>query len=291
QEQQRQQEQQQQRDQQQRDQQQRYEQARQQEQQREQQQQRDEQQRQQQLRDQQQREQQERVPAHASNDSASISNVNTGVVRAPAAQAPAPNDKRVIPDTKTSDAARKRPSNLPPLKATAAKDPASIAPELGDRKVCDSGPCKTPRPKPIAPAPPRNVCKDGPCQKCPVGQSGSKDGSCTAPAVQAGRKAVDPQSCPAGQNWNGTQCAAIGAQQSGVGGSQLECTVATAGSQDVIARLRIAKMGKNEACGSSSNDDCQIMESRYNSVLSEYQGFLGGVPSHCRIVLPDPSTI
>jgi hypothetical protein len=217
--------------------------------------------------------------------------VNTGVVRTPAAQSPAPNDKRVIPDTKTPDGERKSPSNWAPPKATAAKGPASIPPELGDRKVCDSGPCKTRRPKPIASAPPRRICKDGPCQTCPAGESVGKDGSCTASAVQAGAKAVDLQSCPAGQNWNGTQCAAIGAQQSGVGGSQMECTVATAASQDVIARLRIAKMGKNQACDSSSTDDCQIMESRYNSVLSEYRGFLGGVPSQCQIMLPDPSAI
>jgi hypothetical protein len=37
--------------------------------------------------------------------------------------------------------------------------------------------------------------------------------------------------------------------------------------------------------------DCQEATAQYNSVFSEYQAFLAGVPAECRIGLLDPNAI
>ncbi len=63
-------------------------------------------------------------------------------------------------------------------------------------------------------------------------------------------------------------------------------------AQSTILRLRAARLRKSEACGPNSKArECLEAEGQYNSVLNEYMGFLGSVPSECRPGLPDPTAI
>src|SRR5207245_779665 len=105
-----------------------------------------------------------------------------------------------------------------------------------------------------------------------------------------------PQACPADQIWNGIQCAPVGAQgclpgQTGAGPScQTDCTIATAGAQNYIERLRMARQAKDQACtGNSTQQECQQAESTYNIRLNEYRTLLAGVSTAC--TLPDPISI
>jgi chemotaxis protein histidine kinase CheA len=277
--------QQQQQEQQQRDQQQRDEQARQQQ---EQQRQQQEQQRQQ-LVDQQQREQQLRAPQqpeHTSSDSAvPISNANSEASR-PTAQPSASDVKRKI----KMPPVERKPDPTAPLNATVKENEPTIPEPDLRRKICDNGPCKEPEPKPIAPPTLGKICKDGPCQSCPTGQSPGKDGHCAATAPLANAKAVDQQACPAGQTWNGNQCAVVGAQPTGIG-SPANCAGTTASLQNVIGRLRIAREQWDVCRQNTQGQECQQEKAKYGAVFGEYQGLLGGVPAQCRIGLPDPSAI
>jgi len=108
------------------------------------------------------------------------------------------------------------------------------------------------------------------------------------------------QPCPADQVWDGAQCVVVGAQpclpgQSRVGTScqaQADCTIATASAQNVIVELRSARLNKNDAClRNPTGRECHEAEAHYNLMLTEYQNFLGGVPTECRTSLPDPIAI
>jgi hypothetical protein len=186
---------------------------------------------------------------------------------------------------------RKTNSSMPAMKATAEKDHES-ANDLR-RKLCDNGPCK-PEPKPMAPDL-RPVCKGGRCP-CPPGQTRNKDGSCAAPAPVT--KPITPQSCSPGQVWNGQQCIVTDAQQCAAGETrvgtscQVDCTLATAGAQSVISRLRMARQDRDTACRqNSTGQKCQEAEADYDLTLNEYRSFLGGVPIGCMAELPDPIAI
>jgi len=104
------------------------------------------------------------------------------------------------------------------------------------------------------------------------------------------------QLCPPGQVWNGLQCALAGTQlcmpgQTLVGATcQVDCTSPTAGAQNLIMELRNARQKKDEACRQDpSSQECQIAEGQYSLALTEYEGYLAGVPAQCG--LPDPITI
>jgi hypothetical protein len=127
-----------------------------------------------------------------------------------------------------------------------------------------------------------------------------KDNSCVAAPAQARAAAKNaptaPQACPAGQVWNGLQCAFTGAQQCmpgqmAVGTScRADCTLATAGAQNYIVLLRNARQDKDDACLRNPNgQECQDAEMNYNIRLNEYQSILGGVPTECG--LPNPFAI
>jgi len=176
-------------------------------------------------------------------------------------------------------------------------------------KICAGGPCKAPATQPIqvkssAPERDTKLCKGGHCQPCPAGESRAKDGSCV-PGTSAkpvapppGSRPVIQQLCAAGQVWNGTQCQLVGAQactagQLMVGAScQTDCTIATAGAQSIIVRLRSARQEKDEAClQNPAGKECQIAEADYDLTLSEYRSFLGGVRTESQKTLPDPIAI
>ena len=106
------------------------------------------------------------------------------------------------------------------------------------------------------------------------------------------------QRCAAGQVWNGIQCQLIGALpciagQSTVGTScQTECTIATAGAENIIERVRNARQSKDEICLKNRNGiECQQAELDYDLTLGEYRNFLAGVPLGCEAGLPDPIVI
>src|SRR5437899_575436 len=179
-------------------------------------------------------------------------------------------------------------------KNTTAKDQDLhlAAPDLL-HKPCNKEPCKEPSPKPVLSDPHAKLCK--------VGQSPGKDNSCVPPilakkATAPPKTSAVPQACPADQIWNGIQCAPVGAQgclpgQTGAGPScQTDCTIATAGAQNYIERLRMARQAKDQACtGNSTQQECQQAESTYNIRLNEYRTFLAGVSTTC--TLPDPISI
>jgi hypothetical protein len=196
--------------------------------------------------------------------------------------------------------------------STTPKDHASTPVESDLRRpVCKDGPCQEPapkpvQPKPVVPEPPHKICKDGACKACPAGEVQGKDGSCAAaPRVvkngsvtgARGAKNAVQQACAAGQVWNGAQCVVMGAQQCGpgqtrVGASCQDCTIATAGTQNIIVRLRSARQDRDSACAQNpTGNECQSAETTYNMTLNEYRNVLGGVPIECQTSLPDPSAI
>jgi len=110
------------------------------------------------------------------------------------------------------------------------------------------------------------------------------------------KSAVAPHVCPAGQVWNGIQCAFIAAQQCAPGQTmagttcQPDCTFLSAGAQGYIELLRIARQDKDQAClQNPTSDECRSEEATYNIRLNEYRGALAGVPAECG--LPDPISI
>src|SRR5205823_7078694 len=107
------------------------------------------------------------------------------------------DSKRAVPGTRTPEADHKSTPSAAPEKAVVTKDPVM---------------------KPVAPDVRRGICKDGPCPVCPPGQSPGKNNSCVSAPLAKGtpvpqKGPTTPQACPAGQVWNGVQCALIGAQQ------------------------------------------------------------------------------
>ena len=187
-------------------------------------------------------------------------------------------------------------------KSTTARDQdlRLPAPDLL-HKPCDKEPCQEPGPKPVPSDPHAKLCEVGPCPICAPGQSPGKDNSCVSPilakkATAPPKTSAVPQACPADQIWNGIQCAPVGALrclpgQTGAGPScQMDCTIATAGAQNYIELLRMARQAKDQACTrNSTQQECQQAESMYNIRLNEYRTFLAGVSTTC--TLPDPISI
>ena len=75
-----------------------------------------------------------------------------------------------------------------------------------------------------------------------------------------------------------------------LGACQPDCISSTAGAQNYILLLRMARQDKNQACTKNpTGQECQDAESIYDIRLNEYRNFLGGVPVGC--TLPDPISI
>jgi len=300
------------REQQQREQQAREEQQRQEQQAREEQQrdQREQQLREQQARAQQQRDEQQReehgrqqqtpgTPVHNPTGSPSVHSQATGAIPA-ASQVSndtgrtAPRTQALEPGSRTNTAGSDRKDTVP--KSQDSRHPAPALPH----GPCDKEPCATPEPKPIPPDLRAKLCKGGPCPVCAPGQAPGKDNSCV-PALAKGANAAPkpagvPQSCPAGQIWNGAQCATVGAQQclpgqTSVGvACQTACATATGGAQGYIDLLRMARQDKDSACiQDPTGDECRSAETTYDMRINEYRAYLATVPTGC--VLPDPISI
>jgi len=311
------------RDQQQREQQQRQREAEQREQQAREQQQREEQQREQQARDQQQREEQQRQheaeqrehqareqqqreeqgaqrqmsasPLNSASPSSPSANSSVRVSTPTEGQVPGGTSRQQQTAASGSTAGRTDGG---------AKRGQGIALPVSDlsRGICEHGPCAEPGSKPVQPEVNAKLCKNGNCPICAPGQSLGKDNACVAAKVGNGtpalaKPATIPQTCAAGQVWNGSQCAPTGAQQCGPGQSlaspscQVACAAATGGAQNYIALLRMARQDKDQACTENPNGtECQQAASTYNIRLNEYRNFLAGVPSACS-GLPDPISI
>jgi hypothetical protein len=211
-----------------------------------------------------------------------------------------PGAKPVAPRAQTPEPARRINAAPSDGKNTTAKDQDSrvTAPDLR-HKPCDREPCKEPGPKPVPPDLHTKLCKDGPCPVCAPGQSPGKHNSCVSATLAKGATAAKkagavPQVCPAGQIWNGIQCAPVGPQQCLPGQTgpscQADCTIATAGAQNYIELLRMARQEKDQACTRNpTGQDCQQADSTYNIRLNEYRTFLGGIPT--TYTLPDPISI
>jgi hypothetical protein len=87
------------------------------------------------------------------------------------------------------------------------------------------------------------------------------------------------QQCLPGENRVGSSC-------------QADCAIATTSAQNIIMQLRNARQNKDEACTQNpTGKECLAAETHYNLEVTEYQNFLGGVPSGCRTALPDPIAI
>src|SRR5215469_4730000 len=268
------------------------------------QQQREQQAHEQQQRDEQQREEQERQPQTPGTP-----------VHSPTVASPSVNSQvtgSVPTGSQVSNDTRRTPTRTQALEPAgrinaAGSDREKTAPKSQDlrlpasdlqRTPCDKEPCKEPGPKPVPPDLRPKLCKDGPCPVCAPGQSPGKDNSCVSATLAKGATAppkpsVVPQSCPAGQIWNGVQCAPVGAQQCLPGqtkvGSfcQSDCTIATAGAQNYIELLRMARQDKDNACTQNpTGDECRSTGITYDMRLNEYRNYLGGVPTEC--TLPDP---
>jgi len=207
----------------------------------------------------------------------------------------APRAQTPEPDGRNNAAARDG-------KKTTAKDQDLRLPSPDRRhKPCEKQPCKEPGPKPVPPDLHAKLCKNGPCPICAPGQSPGKDNACVSPilakkATAPATTSADPQACPAGQIWNGIQCAPVGVQQclpgqTGAGPfCQTDCTIATAGAQSYVELLRMARLEKDQACTPDPTQlECQQAESTYNIRLNEYRAFLAGVSTTC--TLPDPISI
>jgi hypothetical protein len=172
-----------------------------------------------------------------------------------------------------------------------------------ERKPDTSLPVK-PAPHPVEPKPvpeaAKKTCKDGACQPCSSAQAkGKKDGGCDAAVAGAAAapKAAGPQSCAAGQVWNGAQCLPAGAQpctpgQIGSASCQAQCITASTAAQGYIDLLRNARQQKDDAClKNQMSKECSQAEFDYNMRISEYRGYLGVVPIGCQSTLPDPTAI
>jgi flagellar motor protein MotB len=254
------------------------------------QQQREEQQRQEQAREQQQREQQER-DRQAREEQQRQEQQREELQRQQERQ-------RQTPTLPVHSPTETHPSVNSPV---VAASPSNVRDDLR-HKPCLKEPCTGPQTKPVAPEPVTKLCNGKPCPVCAPGQSPGKDSSCV-PATQAkatsvpAKPAVVPQVCAPGQLWNGSQCLPIAAQQqcspgqTRIGSScQADCTLATAGAQNYIAILRMARQDKDSACRNNpTSAECRSAESTYQMRIAEYRNYLGGVAMQC--TLPDPTAI
>jgi hypothetical protein len=189
--------------------------------------------------------------------------------------------------------------------ADVKRAPSDIQSAGTERKPDTSLPVK-PAPRPIEPKPvpelAKKTCKDGPCQPCSSTQAkDKKDGACDAAAAAKASAAAapnaGPQTCAAGQVWNGTQCLIAGAQpctpgQIGSASCQAQCITAFTAAQGYIDLLRNARQQKDDACVKDQmSKECSEAELDYNTRISEYRGYLGVVPIGCQSTLPDPMAI
>ncbi|PYV50801.1 MAG: hypothetical protein DMG92_06400 [Acidobacteria bacterium] len=228
-----------------------------------------EQQREQQARDQQQRSSDFPVPSSKSGSEVSHATAKT----------PATDVKRATPDIRSAGTERNPDTSLPVKPVPHPLEPKPV-PEVA-----------------------KKTCKDGPCQPCSSAQSkGKKDGPRNAATdAKAGAPAAPrtgPESCAAGQIWNGVQCLPTGVQpcapgQSGIGGScHVECATAIGGAQYWIMELRSARQKKDQACMKDpTSRECRAAESDYDMSFTGYQNYLGSVPSGCQSTLPSPIAI
>jgi hypothetical protein len=177
----------------------------------------------------------------------------------------------------------------------------------GTERNLDTSLPVNPAPHPLEPKPvpevAKKTCKDGPCQPCSSTQAkDKKDGACDAAvaakaAATAAPKAAGPQSCAAGQVWNGAQCLSAGVQpctpgQIGSASCQAQCITAFSGAQGYIELLRNARQEKDDAClKDQMSKECSEAELDYDMKMSEYRNYLGSVPIACPLTLPDPSAI
>ena len=128
-----------------------------------------------------------------------------------------------------------------------------------------------------------------------------KDSSCDAAAAAkadaAAPKAAGPQTCAAGQVWNGDQCLIVGAQpcapgQIGSASCQAQCITAFTAAQAYIDLVRNARQQKDDACVKDQmSTECSQAELVINARISEYRSYLGVVPIGCQSTLPDPTAI
>ena len=283
------------REQQQRDEQQREEQAREQ-------QQREEQQREQQAREQQQREEQQREEQQRQQQTPAAP-VSTVAPAIPAATSPAESHasrqdgKGTAPRVQSSEPGTKIEATAGDKNNAAAKEPDMRLTSDLHREPCDKKPCMKPTPKPVSP-------DAGAKPTCASGQSIGKNNECVAAAATAAKAApvlpkpaAVPLACSAGQVWNGSQCAQIGAAQQCLPGQsiaspscQLACSVASGGAQNYILLLRNARQDKDQACMKDpTGTECQEAQSSYDLRLNEYRNFIAGAPTQCG--LPDPISI
>jgi hypothetical protein len=189
--------------------------------------------------------------------------------------------------------------------ADVKRAPSDIQSTGTERKPDTSLPIK-PAPRPIEPKPvlelAKKTCKDGPCQPCSSAQSkGKKDGPCDAATdAKAGAPAAPrtgPESCVAGQVWNGTQCLPVGAQscmpgQIGAGSCQVQCASATAGAQNFIVELRSSRQERDQAClKDPASRECIEADADYDIHMSIYRNYIASVPIGCQSMLPDPIAI
>jgi hypothetical protein len=158
----------------------------------------------------------------------------------------------------------------------------TIQPDLGKRK-CLKEPCA---------CPPGETRKGGACVAEPITQAQA----CGIGQTWNGIQCVHER-CPAGKRWNGIQCVydscPAGQRRVGAGDTcRADCTTENARAQDVIMRLRNARIEKDDACRQDPYGmRCQGAEASYSSLLNEYRNFLGGVPVECRTTIPDPISI
>ena len=211
-----------------------------------------------------------------------------------------PATKRVDSElAKTPGSEFKKAKNLPSASITPAEKGSRFA-FWRKRRIT---PVVTPLPT-IEPGLRKRKCLKEPCA-CLPGQTGGK--GCAAPPIAQTHICgignswngvqCAPEGCPAGKRWNGVQCVydscPAGETRLGVGDAcRTDCTTAHARSQDVIMRLRNARIEKDDACRQDPTGlPCQRAEAGYSSMLNEYRNFLGSVPIECRTTMPDPISI
>jgi hypothetical protein len=188
----------------------------------------------------------------------------------------------LAPPEKGSRFAFWRKRRITPVITPVITPAPTIPPDLGKRK-CRKEHCA---------CPPGETRKGGACVAEPIAQTHP----CGIGQAWNGIQCV-PEGCPAGKRWNGILCAydscPAGERRVGAGDTcRADCTTDSARAQDVIMRLRTARIEKDDACRQDPYGlPCQQAEASYSSLLNEYRNFLGSVPIECRTTIPDPISI